>query len=88
MSGIKSWNVSGPSGMPRSYKAIAPAADYEAPDNCIGFYAKSAGDVTFNTIEDRTNLTFPLTAGQLLPAEVHNVSAWTGTAGDLYAAVR
>ena len=88
MSGISLTGAAGASGLPRNYIAIAAGPLYTAPDDCIGFYAKSDGDVTFDTVEDETLLTFSLEAGDLFPAEVNHVTVWSGTAGDLYAAIR
>ena len=89
MSGIGTYGLTGPSGLVASYVVLAPAAGYEAPDETIGFLAKSAGDVTFTTVRHPgTELTFTLTANEPFPAEAHIVSAWSGTAGDLYACIR
>ena len=88
MSGVNAYRIGGPSGWVGDYAVITPSSTYVAPDNCIGFFAKSAGNVSFTTTRSNTAFTFPIAAGAYLPGEIDKVTAWTGTAGDLYATLR
>ena len=60
MSGLNAYRVTGPGGWVGDYAAITPSATYTAPDNCIGLYVKSAGNVTFTTIRSDTAFAFPM----------------------------
>ena len=77
-----------PSGWIRTYQVITPHATDELPDMVIGFYAKTAGNVTFTTVRGDGPFAFPMAAASFLPCEAKTVTAWSGTAGDLYAAIR
>lgn len=85
MAGIKRFDNSGPSGLIRSYKTVVLNA--ELPDNTIGLYAKSAGNVTVTTVLGDGPHVFAMAAGSFLPGEFLRVTASTIAAGNLFACV-
>lgn len=75
MAGIEAYNVTGPSGLIRSYRAITPHASEELPNNIIALFATVAGNVTVTTVLGDTVI-LPIAAGGYLPIEPRLVTSW------------